>query len=659
MQTLNYFFSLKIIKFCLPILLTITCIGLFNGSWYSLILWSTLLLLFFSAILTKNKNRVFGAIFISVLSFSFQNLIELPEIIEGSNVFIGGEKYKNSVFSKELPTMIFDSLNESFILNFPNSISGPDNKLFEKSVTQMVFENNETKKVTSINWKNRYELGLGSFNNANYNAYGEQEPNRQNLPYFIKYTFPKEFDNELSKFCWKGFGYLKKEKLKEVFNSEKNCIKLKDYYTNGKENIEIWLVDKGDNNLEAELISPFEKREFLIKLIKIINSLIIFMLIFSNVNLPKVFKFTFTFFLTFLLATYFNPTILDKFILFEGGNDGLLYVHFAHLIAENISKGNYLDALQGGENIFDLMPFYRYVWIINYLLFEEAPWIFLLTLNMLPLVIFYILKNLLNNRWAYVCMFCWFILPLFEAFGFFHFYYVKLTLRGFAEPLAYLSFFSAIAILIKVLKSNKHLLNSSFLFWIGFLLSMTIGLRANILPACLIMILYILYEGILNRKMFGIIYLAMGLSITLSIPLHNYYYGNAFVPLTIAAYKDWNLGASPSDYFNLFISILNLNFDTIIWQKIVGHINGEIKLYEFWYHFSIFASIFCIFKRNVTSIIRFISFAGLSLISLLFFYHVGGRYSYLAWTLALISLFYFIKNFLLPGIMDFRKKYAS
>ena len=82
MQTLNYFFSLKIIKFCLPILLTITCIGLFNGSWYSLILWSTLLLLFFSAILTKNKNRVFGAIFISVLSFSFQNLIELPEIIE-------------------------------------------------------------------------------------------------------------------------------------------------------------------------------------------------------------------------------------------------------------------------------------------------------------------------------------------------------------------------------------------------------------------------------------------------------------------------------------------------------------------------------------------------------------------------------------------------
>ena len=35
----------------------------------------------------------------------------------------------------------------------------------------------------------------------------------------------------------------------------------------------------------------------------------------------------------------------------------------------------------GGEEAYDLMPFYRYVWVINFILFEESPWmlIFILT----------------------------------------------------------------------------------------------------------------------------------------------------------------------------------------------------------------------------------------------------------------------------------------
>ena len=46
------------------------------------------------------------------------------------------------------------------------------------------------------------------------------------------------------------------------------------------------------------------------------------------------------------LMYYFQPSILDKFLLFEGGNDGLLYVHFAHLIIDNLVSNNYVEAFR-------------------------------------------------------------------------------------------------------------------------------------------------------------------------------------------------------------------------------------------------------------------------------------------------------------------------
>ena len=134
------------------------------------------------------------------------------------------------------------------------------------------------------------------------------------------------------------------------------------------------------------------------------------------------------------------------------------------------------------------------------------------------------------------------------------------------------------------------------------------------------------------------------------MPIHNFIFTNKFIPLTIAAYKDWNLGARPSDYFMLFKSILTFSLDLAVLEKIVNHIHDEIKLYEIWYHFSIAISILYAFKKNSPFIIRCIAISSLSLISLLFFYHVGGRYSYLSWTLSLIVLSYWYKDNFLPFI---------
>ncbi len=640
----------KMLSYTLVFFIFISCIGLFNSSWYSLILYQLLFLLFFSARINFNKKNFVILAFLIPITLLAKQGLEIPKIIQGSNVFIGGKNYTDSIFKEKLPKKIFNKLNADFKKTFPNSISGPDDKIYHKSVSQIFFKSPETKSVENIHWNNRYQLQLGAFNNTKYNAFGDQEPSRTNLPFFIKYSFPSDYSNKDAKFCWQGTAYLG-EKLEKKEFTRMECINFKSIKINSSNFYDIWLLETGKTlPLKAQLILPLKyKIAFYLKhLISILSCCIILAIIFKNINYGKFSIYILSFSVSLALAFFYYPNIINKFILFEGGNDGLLYVHFAHLISDFLSIRDFAGAFMGGEKAYDLMPFYRYIWIINFLLFEESPWMFIFILTFFPIVIYKIFKETLGEKFAKYFLIFWLFIPIFEAFGFCHFYYVKLTIRGFAEPLCYLCFLSALIFLIKFKKCSNHLnYFNSFIF--GLLLALSIGLRANILPACLVLIIfYLVLAYKINYKVS--LFLSLGLSLILIMPVHNFIFTNKFIPLTVAAYKDTNLGASPSEYFILLKSILKFSLDLDVLQKITAHIHGEIKLHEIWYHLSIAIIIMYSIKKKSPFVIRCLAISSLSLISLLLFYHVGGRYSYLSWTLSLIVLSYWFKENFLPFI---------
>lgn len=643
-------FKKKILFYPLILFIFISCIGLFNSSWYSLILYLVLFLLCYSAKISYAKiNWLIISILIPTVFILKQNL-ELPKIVEGSNVFIGGNDYKESIFKAKLPKKIYEKLNEDFKKVFPNSVSAPDNKLYHKSVSQIFFKNSETKSVENISWDNRFQLQLGAFNNTKYNAYWNQQPKRTKLPFFVKYSFPAEYSNKKARFCWQGTAYIGK-KLEKIEFPKVECINFKYIEINPTSFYDIWLIETGNTvPLKAKLILPLKyKIYFYLKnVISILSCLLIFIIFFKKINFSKFSLFLFSLLISLIFSFYFYPNLINKFIIFEGGNDGLLYIHFAHMISDFLSVKDFSSAFMGGEEAYDLMPFYRYIWVINFILFEESPWMLIFILTIFPLVIYEVFKEIIGKKYAKYFLIFWFFVPIFESFGFFHFYYVKLTLRGFGEPLSYLCFLSALLFLIKINKDNNYMsYSSSFVF--GLLLALSIGLRANILPACIILMIFYIY--LINKEdIRNILFLFFGTSLVLIIPIHNYVFSNQFIPLTIAAYKDWNLGARPSDYFILFKSLLMFSLDLNILEKIVNHVSDEIKLYEIWYHLSIVISILYALKRKSPLIIRCIAISSLSLIFLLLFYHVGGRYSYLSWTLSLLVLSYWFKNNFLPFI---------
>ncbi|MEC8099866.1 MAG: hypothetical protein VX089_01485 [Pseudomonadota bacterium] len=623
-----------------------------NSSWIGLIAWLILFMSIYSAKVSKDKKKWAVLIFIILIFYSTKGFFKTSDITEGSNVF-RAENSKISVFEKELPPVIFEQLNRDFKITFPKSIAGSSTYLFDKAVTQIFDRSRETRKVNSINWNSRYALQLSAFNNTKYNAYGSQQPQRDLLPFFVKYTFPKEYNQESSKICWQGQAYLKLKEYVSITHTKKECILIKDYFKNYEDNFIIWFIETGKTpKLKVSFFPPkkIALKNYFFLYFKAFLAIIICFFMFNSFNKFRVIAFFLSFSFSMLLMYLFNPTILDKYVLFEGGNDGLLYVHFAHLIADSLSENNYIEAFRGGEDAYDLMPFYRYLWVLNYIFFQESPWIILFTLIFIPLVLFDLIRNILGKSWAIFLIACWCFFPLFEAFGFFHFYYVKLAMRGFAEPLSYLFFFSVLNIIASMYKKDKSLITGGNITYLimGFLLSLALGLRANILPAFLVVLIFIFASLYKENKYKNIAYLFLGLIPCLIMPLHNFYFTGKFIPLTIAAYKDWNLGASPKDYVIFVISLLKLNFDMSVWNKITSHISGEIKIYEVWYHLSIFSVLYVMVKKNIDPIIRIISWAAFAMLCLILFYHVGGRYSYITWTLCLIVFFYWLKNIFIP-----------
>ena len=95
---------------------------------------------------------------------------------------------------------------------------------------------------------------------------------------------------------------------------------------------------------------------------------------------------------------------------------------------------------------------------------------------------------------------------------------------------------------------------------------MSLGLRANLLPAFLVLILFVSFSLLKEKNHKGFLFLGIGLLPCLIMPIHNYYFTKKFIPLTIAAYKDWNLGAKPIDYIMLLIYIAKINFDFSLWK---------------------------------------------------------------------------------------------
>ena len=185
---------------------------------------------------------------------------------------------------------------------------------------------------------------------------------------------------------------------------------------------------------------------------------------------------------------------------------------------------------------------------------------------------------------------CFFIIPVFEAFGFYQIYLAKYTVEGFGSGIAISTLIAAFALLWK--KENIIYTNKDLLI-IGFLLAMAISLRPNFLPFVAVLFTGLSLYFIYTKKVQKIIPLGIGFSPILLITYHNYFFGNAFVPLTNSATIGNNMRNGPEKWNNC----LNSLSDSC--NQVINHLSIWVSYTEPWYIIILLCLVFIIFNKKM------------------------------------------------------------
>ena len=578
-----------------------------NHQFGFIILLFVLPIIFFSKI--KHNKKKFNIIFIIISLIIIKISIPSLKIHEGHNVVVLND---NSVdFYKEfLPNNVYDFFYDKF--NYYRKGSKCDEnssncwKNFKPSLIYDKFnlvdnyyafssdwslnKKKFSRIVNNINFSNLTSARIGTINNLDFNfVYPKQyDLPRENIPFFVMYEIPEQLVG--SSICWKGniFWQQKNNKYKKYFNGRFKCVKLlnnsvgnliygvslgssttlevlndlyDDSYTNIKDNeLKNFLNDN-------ELVIKLKKSKKILIIENIKKILIIFIVL---LILKSFFKFDRKLYSIFLIYTisfillifYINKDLLEGFVIFTGGNDGLVYMSYGNKIFRSLLSFDYFEFFRGAENIFYFPSALRYFWSFNKIFFGETIFGYILIGYLYSIILYLIFKLLFGLKWSIFLLIIIFFTRAFEGYALSVFNFIQHINQGDAEPLAIFFILNSLLIFIKTVKEKEILkLNSIYYFYFGFALFLATSLRPNYFPTSMIlfisMFLYILFK--LNNYKLSI-YVIIGFSFLLFIPFHNYYYGNAYVLFSSGAQH--NTFAPISVYYASILDLFNFNFDS-------------------------------------------------------------------------------------------------
>ena len=140
----------------------------------------------------------------------------------------------------------------------------------------------------------------------------------------------------------------------------------------------------------------------------------------------------------------------------------------------------------------------------------------------------------------------------------------------------------------------------------------------------------------------------------LLIPLHNLYYGNAYVLLS-SAHK-YNTHAPLSLYYDVLKDLIQLRWNQDSIAQLTSQFNRWIQPHEGHYIVAFIILLFLLIKSNNIPI-KILCLLALSQHFVLLIFEPTNRYAYLAWMLTIILNLYFIKNNLLNSklILNIKK----
>lgn len=262
--------------------------------------------------------------------------------------------------------------------------------------------------------------------------------------------------------------------------------------------------------------------------------------------------------ISIFVVTLTSFDILGGLHLAINHSDSLLYLSWARDISISLAKGDWADALRGGESIYLFMPGMRYFRSIEFLLFGISGLGYPVLMAPLLILTYNIFKLLIPGS---LCAKSFTVFSILAAT-----LYVKILRTandGYPDPLGLLLLIISMLLLLRSIPDSYQSSEPSqrgakrHLALIGFTcMAASIWMRPNIALVALAVALFWAYRA-WRMCSIAIFFETIPLSLVLLMTLHNVYFGHQWVPLTEGATLSDNLRMPPSSYWKAVVELMN------------------------------------------------------------------------------------------------------
>ena len=620
------------------LLFIILCFGLPLANWGAFV---TILVALYAVFLNKiNTKPIMWLISCALLAslLIVKSQIYPPNIEMGEQIYSPEDIYLKNILPVDITNMAkneWDNLKQPFD-SYPANTEKTENPWAFSA--DAFFDNPQmSRTIKSLNFKDRYSLRIGTLNNAKYNYFGSDLGSAgAYYPLIFSFFLPNTMASE--KLCWTGKLYIEdNERWREYFTQNKKCMTLDKEQWGKDKYLKIYAFDF-NKNIPLSITNK-NYREILIYILSILNAIIILLLL-TKLNREDLTLIALSVIsiLLYMADQHYRggyPSSFSGLPYMGRGNDGLTHYSYAREMVESLSHHDIIGWLRGNENIFYMMPGMRYLLGITMPFFGESIFGLLLIISLTPITIRSLLKKLFNKKWQIIMFICFFIIPIFEAFGFYQIYLAKYTIEGFGAGIAISALIAAFALLWKrddIIYTNRDLLI------IGFLLALAISLRPNFLPFVAVLFTGLSLYFIYNKRIQKVIALGIGFSPILLITYHNYFFGNVFVPLTNSATIGNNMRNGPEKWNNCLSSLSDSC------NQVIHHLSIWVSYTEPWYIIILLCLIFIIFNKKMNIIEKILAVSLIAGHLVFLFYEGVARYSHGIWLLSFILCLPVLKN---------------
>ena len=514
---------------------------------------AAIVLVVFTGSIARSASRWLAAVAFALLAVAVHLFLPAPRFEEGHNAILIDKP--GGALERGLPHEVFRQMAEQFAIAYPPDkrcragefgcwgFHGLKDDTFAFAADGTFDRGAYSRRVTGIDFDNPIWLRLGFVNDLSMDFVGKEggperlQRDRRSLaifgrwrlmiPYFVMYRFPAEFIG--SNLCWRGQVLWEdaNEQFARLDKTDFGCrtLQAKDIgrrifgvsigpaanlamslqttlSVNARRGLEVAATTVGVAGILWFLIARWRPRRA------------IFPLLCGGLAL--------------VVVVLTDATFIGGYRPFDAGDDGLIFAGFARVALHALSTGDLMGVLRGGEDVYAFTAGMRYFRFAEFLVFGDSFLGYLLLMLALPLIVYRLCARFLGTDWALAFTLLFLATPLGVLFGTSYLHYVTWAARGYADPLAAMTFFAGLIALAGP-RGQSFGGRASPAFFGALLMAAAVVLRPNLVLGVALLLGGVGLAALWRLQVARLAALCLGFVPVLFPLWHNWYFGGVIV----------------------------------------------------------------------------------------------------------------------------------